>query len=210
MSTGGNFITTALDTTPLTAEHSASRATFVPTGDIDVGYNAGLEDGGRSGFATGVFYGDANARDGGVEEGLRVGFWRGFMAGNITGALTNDGDTTAPTALIISPAAFSREYNVAKDTPVVLQVLDLAPGLQYAIVLVRFLGSDDSETEEVVYRRGQFRGRYRALSTQAVVANGVQLNVRRDGGWPANIDTNRVSYLVFDVDATDKVGNLDA
>lgn len=127
-------------------------------------------------------------------------------------------DTTPPTVLLISPLAvaagqpggFSREYDVAKNTQVVLQVSDLAPGLQYAIVVVRFVGSDDSETEEVVYRRGQFRGRYRALSTQFDITNGVQLNIRRDGGWPANINTNLVSRLAFNVDATDKAGNLDA
>lgn len=181
------------------------------------GYSAGYGDGKTSGFGQGAVRGALQGNELARSEGIGVGFQWGFLKGLGAGNGLNMPDAVAPSVVLISPLAvpagqpggFPREYDQAKLVPVVLQVLDLNPGLQYAIVVVRFPGSDDTETEEVVYRRGQFRGRYRALSTQADIANGVQLNIRRDGGWPANINTNLVSRLVFDIDATDKAGNLD-
>lgn len=133
------------------------------------------------------------------------------------GASSND--TTAPYVTLLSPTAnvtagsvggFPREFNLAKDTPVCIRIGDLNPGLQYAIIVVRFVGADNTETEEVVYRRGQLRGLYRKYSSVSVLSDGVKLSIRRETGWPANANTNQVSQMIFSVDATDKAGNLDA
>lgn len=110
------------------------------------------------------------------------------------------GDTTPPTIVVVSPAVpngFSSDWLVARNTPVVLRVTDAVPGVEYITVTVFYSGTN----EEVIYRRGSFRGEYVGLSTQTAIANGLELTVRRADGWlPGS--------MTFSVDALDGDGNL--
>jgi hypothetical protein len=110
------------------------------------------------------------------------------------------GDTVPPTITIVSPSipsGFPADWSLAKDVPVVLNVTDAAPGIEYITVTVFFSGGQ----EETVYRRGSFRGDYAGLSTQSTITNGLQLSVRRNDGWPPG-------SMTFNVDALDGDGNL--
>lgn len=110
------------------------------------------------------------------------------------------GDTNPPTITVVSPTppnGFPADWTVAKDTPVVLQVTDPVPGVEYVAVTVVY----DGTNEEVVYRRGSFRGAYAGLSSQTSIANGIELTVRRDGGWLPGT-------MTFTADALDGDGNL--
>lgn len=182
------------------------------------GYDAGACDAARISFTAGATFARAASYDRGAAVGREAARWPAFMIGFAAGASGPGPDTTAPAVTIVSPTpgvaagqpdGFPRDFDQAKLTPVVLLINDLAPGLKYACVVVRF-GQDGNEIEEVVYRRGLFRGLYRKLSSAIVTATGVSLTVARAGGWLASPDTNQLSTIIFDVDATDAVGNLDA
>lgn len=128
------------------------------------------------------------------------------------------GDTTAPTITVVSPTpgvapgelgGFPAREADAKLTPIVLQITDLDPGLQYLAVIVRmYIDDEDADpVEEVVFRRDNFRGHYVKGSTKTVIANGVELSVLRAGGWPVTVVTGR-RFIVFAVDAVDADGNF--
>lgn len=148
------------------------------------------------------------ARADGYGEGYEDGYEEGYDDG--VGA-SPPPDGTPPTIEVISPTpgvapgqpgGFPLNKREAQATPIVLRITDLAPGLAYLCVTVRF--TDGSE--EVVYRRGQFRGPHIAGSTQSLSLDGTELTLsaKRRGGWPD------VRYLVFAVDAIDGVGNVAA
>lgn len=118
------------------------------------------------------------------------------------------GDVTPPTITIVSPTVgvapgapggFPADWLAARNVPVILQVTDLAPGVRY---IGLFYVTPDGN-EEVIYRRGAFRGRYIALSTSTVIANGLELAIRRPDSWPPG-------NLKFEVDPVDQAGNLSA
>src|SRR5436190_1486285 len=91
------------------------------------------------------------------------------------GGGTGGVDSTPPAVSVISPlpgvaagepGGFPRNYNAAKDTPIVMEITDLTSPIRYVMVAARF---SDSDAEEVIYRRGQFRGLYITGSTQAMM-----------------------------------------
>lgn len=123
------------------------------------------------------------------------------------GAPDDGSDVTPPTITVVSPTpgvepgqpgGFPADYDTAKDTPIVLEVTDLAPGVAYVALLALTGGS-----EEVVYRRDAFRGLYATGSSLEVIAGGFRFTVRRVGGWPPG-------EITWDVDAIDGAGNLAA
>lgn len=101
------------------------------------------------------------------------------------------------------PGGFPASPVAAATTPIVLQVHGFALDLLYMCLSVRLL---NGSIEEVVYRRGTFRGVYAALSTQFGIELGVELTVRRTGGWPPG--TGNAGDIVFAVDPIDTAGNL--
>jgi hypothetical protein len=121
------------------------------------------------------------------------------------------GDTTPPTIAIVSPTpgvapgapgGFPADLATARDTPIVLDVTDVTPGNRYICVVARFRGAVG---EEVVYRRGSFRGLYAGYSSSTAISNGTRLSVRRQGGWPGS---NSLDDVTFEIDAVDAAGNL--
>lgn len=118
------------------------------------------------------------------------------------------GDTTPPTITVISPTpgvapgdpgGFAADWLAARNTPIVLQITDASPGLAYVAVIATLPGG----VEEVVYRRGTFRGNYAGLSSQLAIANGIQLSVRHADGWPPG-------SVSFSIDPIDGAGNVAA
>lgn len=141
--------------------------------------------------------------------------------GSYLGAGSGGGDVTPPTVTIVSPTpgvapgdpgGFPRDIAAARATPIVLRVVDLAPGLLYFAIVVRFYvdSEDANPTEEVVFRRGNFRGLYVKGSSYALISNGLELTVARRGGWPASAvgASSSRPYIAFAVDAVDADGNL--
>jgi hypothetical protein len=127
-----------------------------------------------------------------------MSYWGGQFPESVGGG--GAGDTVPPTITVVSPSipsGFPVDWSVAKDVPVVLNVTDTVPGVEYISVTVVFSGGK----EETIYRRGLFRGDYAGLSTQSVITNGLQLVARRSGGWPPG-------SMTFTVDALDGDGNL--
>lgn len=132
-------------------------------------------------------------------------------------------DNVPPMVVVISPTpgvppgdpgGFPRSISEAKNTPIVLKVEDPMPGVRYIVIIARFYVDveDAAPTEEVVFRRGQFRGKYVKNSFWVPTIDGIQLSVRRTGGWPASVVGTATSkpYIVFAVDALDADGNLAA
>jgi hypothetical protein len=125
----------------------------------------------------------------------------GYLAGAIT-------DLAPPVITILSPTpgvapgapgGFPVDWVTARNTPIVLQVIDATPGgLAYLAIVARF-GS--GAQEQTVYRRGAFRGDYAALSIATSLPSGVLLQVRNINGWPPG-------GVTFAIDPVDKVGNL--
>lgn len=107
------------------------------------------------------------------------------------------------------PGGFPKNYDLAKNTPIVLEITDLFPGVQYLVVIARFYMTSESPNpvEEVVFRRGQFRGLYIKYSYLESIGDGVRLHTRRYGGWPTNSD-GVMGHILFAVDALDASGNL--
>lgn len=132
----------------------------------------------------------------GTSDSTAIGSWL------VEGAL----NSAAPTITVLSPTpgiapgqpgGFPSNPRLAAVTPVVVRISDLDPGVQYICLVIVVNG-----VEEVVYRRGQFRGAYAAGSTQVVSATEVTLTIVRAGGWPS------AAQLTFRVDAVDAAGNL--
>ena len=101
-----------------------------------------------------------------------------------------------------SPGGFPASYAAAAVTPIVLTVHGFALNMLYICISVRLL---NGTLEEVVYRRGVFRGLYAANSTQFGIDLGVQLSVQRSGGWPGD---DQLGDIIFAVDPIDQAGNL--
>jgi hypothetical protein len=127
-------------------------------------------------------------------------------------------DPTPPTISVVSPTpgvapgqpgGFPTNYEQAKETPIVVDIIDANPGVRYSVVIARFYGTSETSTpdEEVVYRRGQFRGKYVAGSYATSIANGVRLTVKRKGGWPTKSDGS-MGHILFAIDSVDQSGNL--
>lgn len=135
-------------------------------------------------------------------------------------------DTTAPELIVVSPTpgatpgsvgGFPASRAVADLTPVVLKIYDVNPGLRYACVTLPadpvLVDGVTVTPEEVVYRRGQFRGRFVAGSTQRTYHEEieeedtvvVELSIRRLGGWPRT-----PASLIFSLDMVDQSGNQDS
>lgn len=132
---------------------------------------------------------------------------------SVAAPASGSGSASPPVVTLVSPlegvvpggsGGFSSDFSVAKRTPVILDVVD--PDLLYTLIIVRFESGD----EEVIYRRGAFRGRYIAASSTAPVTDGTRFTMKRSGGWPSGADPTVVSELVFGVDALDSFGGIDA
>lgn len=126
--------------------------------------------------------------------------------GMVSSGGSGSSDTTAPVVTIISPTpgaspgalgGFPADKALADVTPIVVSITDLSPGIQYLMVYVNLDG-----VEEIVYRRGQFRGIYIDGSFQGIISGGVQLTIFREGGWTV------AKFIRFGVDAVDASGNI--
>lgn len=134
-----------------------------------------------------------------------------ILSNNIT---FGTADTTPPTVTVVSPTpgvspgsagGFPADFQSARDTEVVLQITDVAPGLSYVAVFATF-DTDSGALFEPVYRRTGFVGKYSSLSSQRTIANGLELHLRRSGGWLTK--TSGIAAMRFDVDAVDLAGNI--
>jgi hypothetical protein len=143
-----------------------------------------------------------------------VSYFGGYFGGGGSGGGT---DGIPPTVSVVSPTpgvapgapgGFPRTISAARNTPIILDVTDV-DGVDYFVVTAKFYGltAEESITEEVVYRRGLFRGPYIKLSNANPIVNGTRLSVRRDGGWPAKLD-GTIPHIQFFVDALDSGGSL--
>lgn len=202
----------------------ASGVAFAPMAELSSDYYDGLAAGLRSqrrkslstqtraSFSSGVAYSDSMRSRESLDDAFHSGFIAGF--GNGGG---DKGDIDAPTVSVMSPTpgtapgdvgGFPSRYDEAKDTAVILDVTDLDPGLSYVAIIARFYSSaeGDNPSEEVVYRRGQFRGKYVESSNANAVSGGLRLTIRRKGGWPSDGFGN-LGHMLFAVDAVDGAGN---
>lgn len=132
--------------------------------------------------------------------------------GNIFGGGGGSGDTDPPVITPISPTpdtdpgdpgGFSANRTIAAQTPVIIEIIDLDPGLEFVSVAARSYQSEDTEldhTTELAYRVDTFREPYTINSAEVGIADGIRLTILRDGNW-----TGR--YLRLVVDAIDGNGN---
>lgn len=119
-------------------------------------------------------------------------------------------DIVSPTPGVANgePGGFSRNYQTAKNTAIVLDVTGLTPGVGYLTVIARLYSDDEANpTEEVVYRRDNFRGLYVRSSSKSSLETGFRFSVKRYGGWPSN-SQGSVGHIAFAVDVVDGDGNL--
>lgn len=183
----------------------------------DVAYAAGYAAGFAAGEAAHV-NDFTNGYASGYVDGYNAGYADGYAAGIAAAPLP---DAVAPTISVVSPTpgvavgapgGFPRAYSSAKITPIVLDVTDVDPGVQYFVVIARFYADaeDENPTEEVVYRRSNFRGLYVKGSFATPIADGIRLSVLRVGGWPSNSTGSSVGHIAFAVDVLDADGNLSA
>ena len=181
--------------------------------EYDRGFTAGYLTGAAAGQgqAIALLRNQSSGYDDGFADGLNAGQQRGIAIGRSTATMTSD--LTSPTVTYISPSpnvtpgdpgGFPSDPTTAMTTPVVVEVTDINPGVQYVAVFVKFLELTDHI--EVVYRRGQFVGLYAAGSSVAIIPNGLQLTIQRTGGW--YLDKIAISSLEILVDAVDASGNL--
>lgn len=171
------------------------------------GYTAGLADGKMLGFPAGRFFGLGQGRDDGLEDGHDEGYSRGFAVGHSD---ITPPDAAPPTITIVTPTpgvapgqpgGFPLNRQDAIATPIVLQIDDVSPGVEYVCVAVTITLDTGESWEETIYRRGAFRGRHAKSSRLSQTGTQMTLTVYRDGGWLGK-------YLKFGVDAIDNVGNL--
>lgn len=106
------------------------------------------------------------------------------------------------------PGGFPASFAAATTTPIVIRGTDTGTGIQYAAIVRHF----PDGREEVVYRRGAFRGRYAALSTFGAVGNLLTWTIRCDGGWIGDDFTipDSLPRVRMSADGIDGAGNLDA
>ncbi len=124
------------------------------------------------------------------------------------------GDSSAPDVSIVSPdlavapgeaGGFPADYRAAAVTPIVLEIVDSAPGNRIVtIVFQQEASATTHKLEEVIYRRGAFRGGYIAGSWQEAITDGVRLHCVRAEGWPGS----DAPAWTLSVDAVDEDGNL--
>lgn len=123
------------------------------------------------------------------------------------------GDTTPPVIAVVSPTpgaapgspgGFPANWQLARVTPIVVRITDLAPGNQYQALVCRFPGIAD---ELVVYRRGAFRGQFAGTSSEVAIVNGKELSILPQTGWPS---AAALHDITFELDALDGAGNLAA
>lgn len=185
-----------------------------------MGYVKGKIAGAKDGFRRGISSGQARGRAAGVASGEAIGFAAGLHAGIGLGRsiVHFHPDANAPTITFVSPTpgaapgaagGFPADPSAAKDTPIVIQLADTNPGLQYVCVGVRYTDEDGNEIEETIYRRDNFRGRYVLGSKQAIVGGALQLTIKRSGGWLALIQGATKEFEFF-ADAVDAAGNVSA
>lgn len=98
------------------------------------------------------------------------------------------------------PGGFSAVYDFATRTPVVLDVIDTAPGLRLVLLTARF--NDTLETL-VVHDGIVFRYPFDTTgSTRTAIPSGYRYTVLRRDGWPPG-------EVVFNIHAVDRAGNLE-
>lgn len=141
---------------------------------------------------------------------MTAGYLGGYLGYDSTGG--GPVDHTPPVVTIISPLAstdpgdvggFVTDWETARNTPVVIRIVDAAPGNLYQCVVARLVGILD---ELVVYRRGEFRGRFVGRSTQTPTDDGgIELSILPLEGWPSS---DVLNDLELEVDAVDAAGNL--
>lgn len=92
-----------------------------------------------------------------------------------------------------TPGAFSADWKVARETPIVIEIT----GTVYELVAVQYPGQLD---ETVVYRDGAFRGSYAARSTETAISGGIRLSILPSGGWPSSDALNDITFIVDPVE----------
>lgn len=140
------------------------------------------------------------------------------VRGGALATTPSGGNTVPPTITFISPTpgvapgavgGFPADPTAAKNTPIVIQVADAAPGVKYACVVIKYIDANNVQIEETVYRRGTFRGRYVAGSKAETVGSALQLTIKREGGW-LELIKGPSKQIEFFADVLDSAGNLSA
>ncbi len=104
---------------------------------------------------------------------------------------TGAADGTAPTITDVSPAPGTE---LDKDTPVTFTVEDVAPGLQYVLVTLRYVSRPGTF---VVHDGAAFRYPFDSgASDRVATVDGYDFTVLPRGGWLDDIEELRV--LAFD------------
>lgn len=125
----------------------------------------------------------------------------GGGGGTITISFTSPTPDTAPGASGGMPS----DYPSAAMTPLVVQILDTdgSAAIVYAQVAVSFQGL----STEVAYRSGGFTAAYSG-SSATEIANGIQLTLVRNIGWPGAASVLLDLAVTLTVDALDVGGTL--
>ena len=127
-------------------------------------------------------------------------------------------DENAPVITWVSPTpgaapgsvgGFPRSPSVAKTFPVVIQIGDVDPGVQYVNVVVVYTDGEGNTIEETIYRRSNFRGLYVKGSKAEMVGGNLQLTIKRnsENGWLDLINGATRQFAMY-ADAVDSVGNV--
>lgn len=107
-----------------------------------------------------------------------------------------DAVTPTPNTAPGAAGGFSSSYATAKETPIVVDLVDDAT-LAYACVFQVLPGG----ARRAIYRKGSFEVGYKSYSTQELVTGHVRLHIRADDGWPPN-------SVEIDGDLVDTDGNV--
>lgn len=109
-----------------------------------------------------------------------------------------EGDAVTPTPNTAPGAAggFPSSYATAKETPIVVDLVDDAT-LAYACVFQVLQGG----ARRAIYRKGSFEVGYKSYSTQEIVTDHARLHIRADDGWPSD-------SVEIDGDLVDTDGNV--
>lgn len=108
-------------------------------------------------------------------------------------------DTTPPVVTVISPTPGLIPGNIrqAANTPLVIDVTDIAPGVAFLRVRIRYalLGMQCTLHNGTTFELG-----YQQNSTKVVIPNGFRFTLLPDDGW--------LSGFTLEVDAIDGAGNI--
>ncbi len=117
-------------------------------------------------------------------------------------------NTDAPTVTAVSPqpetgpgevGGFPRGRHSAANTPIVIELEDADPGLEYVCVNLRVYQDDETYgIEQLVYRDGEFKNPFRVSSQSGT--NDLTLSIKREDGWLGK-------FLELTIDAIDGDGN---